>query len=96
MIQSELDDLTAELFDPDLPNVVLAHFDGCGDAFHGSLSKEHVETNEVVGIRSVFTCPTHALDGLHENDPIWIGDVSYFARVIETRGVATSAVILGK
>lgn len=96
MNQTELDDLTAELFDEDLPNVLAAHFDGCGDDFRGSLSKEHVETNEIVGIRSVFLAPTKALIGLHVDDPIWIGDEQWYARVIETRGVATSAIVLGK
>lgn len=96
MNQTDLDDLAAELFDEDLPNVVAARYDGCGDDFSGSLSKEHVETNEIVGIRSVFTAPTHKLVGLCVDDPIWIGDEQWYVRVIETRGVATSAIILGK
>jgi hypothetical protein len=94
--QTDLDDLTTELFDEDLPNVVSAHFAGCGDSFSGSLSREHVETNEIVGIRSVFTAPSERFIGLHVDDPIWIGDEQYYARVIETRGVATTALILGK
>lgn len=96
MNQNDLDDLANEMFDEDLPNVVAAHFDGCGDPFSGSLSREHVETSEIVGIRSVFTTPTHRLIGLCKDDPIWIGDQQFYARVIETRGVATSAIILGK
>lgn len=96
MNQTDLDDLADELFDEDLPNVVSASFDGCGDPFSGSLSREHVETSEIVGIRSVFTAPAHRLIGLCVDDPIWVGDEQWFARVIETRGVATMAIILGK
>ena len=96
MNQNDLDDLADELFDEDLPNVVAAHFDGCGDSFSGSLSREHVETSEIVGIRSVFTAPSNRFIGLCVDDPIWIGDEQFYARVIETRGVATTALILGK
>ena len=96
MKQSDLDDLAVELFDEDGPNIVAARFAGCGDDFLGSLSREHIETDEISGIRSVFLCPSCKLGGLSQHDPIWIGDEQYLARLIEVRGRAISAVILGK
>lgn len=95
MNQSDLDELVSELFDPDLPNVVSASF-GDSDPFNGSLSREHIETDEIVGIRSVFLCASKDVAALERDQVITVDDDDYFARVIEKRGRGLSAVILGK
>jgi len=94
--QNDLESLSAELFDPDMPNVFPATFEGCDKEFFGALSREHIETDEIVGIRSVFTCPTHKIERLQADDPILIGSEQFYARVIECRGALISGLILGK
>lgn len=95
MNQSELDDLADELFDPDLPNVVPVSF-GDSAPFNGSLSREHIETDEIVGVRSVLICARKNIQSLTENQSIKVDGDVYFARYIEQRGRAISAVVLGK
>ena len=94
MLKHESDDLVRELFDPDFPNVAAASFAGCQE-FNGSLSREHIETNEIVGIRSVFLAPSADLEGLGVGGVITIGGVRYIAQVLQVRGRAITAVVLG-
>lgn len=95
MNADELDDLASELFDSDLPNVVCASI-GNGATFNASLTREHVETDEIVGIRSVLLAPAHELEGLRAGASIEIDGDNYIASVIEIRGRAMVGVILGR
>lgn len=94
MLRSSADELAREIFDPDMPNVMPASFGG-GATFYGSLSREYVETDELVGVRSVFLCASADLDGLQAGDTLTIEGRDFVARVIEIRGRAIAAVVLG-
>ena len=95
MDRAELDDLTRELFDSDLPNVTLATL-GSGGEFYGSFSREYLETEEIAGARSVFLAAKADVENVVEGDSIEIDDETYFIRVIEPSGRGISALLLGK
>ena len=95
MNTDEVDSLVFELFDSDLPNVGPVRIAGRSE-FYGSLSREHVETDEIVGVRSVLVAPSARLDGLRVGETVTFDGVEYIARVIEVRGRAVTAVILGR
>lgn len=95
MKKSELDELALELFDPDLPNVVSASISG-GPDIYGSLSREFVETDEVVGVRSVFLTSSASVDGVRNGETIEVDGDTKKIRVIQPRGRAITALVLGQ
>jgi hypothetical protein len=95
MRAAEVDNLVSELFDPDLPNVAPVSIRGRAD-FYGSLSREHIETDEIVGVRSVLVAPRANLDGLRVGETLTIDGDDYISRLIEVRGRGITAVVLGR
>lgn len=94
MKPSVADSLAREMFDPDVPNVVEVEL-ADGSTFYGSFTREYVETDEIVGVRSVLTAPSADVEGLTTGDSITVAGTVYKARVIQVRGRAITGVILG-
>lgn len=95
MDTAELDALALEILDPDLPNAVKYSF-GNGPDLDGTLSTQYIETDEIAGDRSVLTGRKTDLASLAANAAITVDGEAFFARVIQSRGRALSAVVLGK
>jgi len=94
MKQNELNELAAEMFDPDLPGVFDAYF-GNSKAT-GKLAKQYVETDRIVGVRSTFLCPASQVESVKEGDAIEINNSTFTVEAIETEGVALVRFILGR
>lgn len=82
------------MFDPDLPNVAECSF-GDAPAFYGSFNREYVETDDIVGVRSVLTAPSADVEGLAAGDSITVAGTVYKARIIQIRGRAITGIVLG-
>lgn len=94
MDRAELDSLAAEFMDADLANVVDCVFSG--GTVRGSFSREYIETDQVAGVRSVILCPSSSVDTVATGDAVTVDGVNYTVQVIEQRGRAFTALVLGR
>lgn len=91
---SEAREVAREMMDEDLSSVVSVEHNG-RSAFNASMTRDYVEIDNIIGVRSILLCIDEDADEIDQGDQLVIDGMTFIAQAKQRRGRVTVAIVLG-